>query len=114
MKRKIEPTFDTAAALARVGENLRTARLRRSETEAMLAARIGVSRATIARLEKGDGGVSAALLFEALMQYGFSDQLFALADPDQDNVGRRLDAVRRPSRGSRKTPQSHRIDPSKL
>jgi transcriptional regulator with XRE-family HTH domain len=114
MKRKIAPSFDTAAALERVGENLRTARLRRSETEAMLAARIGVSRATIARLEKGDGGVSAALLFEALMQYGLGNPLFLLADPDHDDVGKRLDAVRRPTRGSRKAPREHRVDPSKL
>lgn len=114
MKKKIEPTFAAAAALVRLGQNLRTARLRRAETEAALAERIGVSRATIVRLEKGDGGVSAALLFEALLQYGFSDQLFSLADPEQDKVGQRLDAVRRPARGSRKAAHAHRVDPSAL
>ncbi|ARP81905.1 transcriptional regulator [Bordetella genomosp. 8] len=114
MKKKIEPSFDAADALARLGDNLRTARLRRAETEAGLAGRLGVSRSTIVRLEKGDGGVSAALLVEALLQYGFGDQVFALADPLQDKVGLRLDAVRRPARGSRKAAQAHRADPAKL
>jgi DNA-binding XRE family transcriptional regulator len=113
MKKKIEPSFDAADALARLGVNLRTARLRRAESESALASRLGVSRATIARLERGDGGVSLALAVEALLQYGFGDQLFTLADPDQDGVGKRLDALRRPSRGGAATP-AHRIDPTKL
>lgn len=114
MKKKIAPTFDAAEALARLGQNLRTARLRRAETETALAERIGVSRSTIVRLEKGDGGISAALLVEALLQFGFGDQVFALADPEQDRVGQRLDKIRRPQRGSRRAPAAHRHDPAKL
>ncbi|MNQ89122.1 anaerobic benzoate catabolism transcriptional regulator [compost metagenome] len=114
MKKKIEPSFDAAEALVRLGANIRTARLRRSETEATLASRMGVSRATITRLERGDGGVSLTLALEALLQYGFGDQVFALGDPDQDGVGKRLDAVRRPSRGSGRPLHSHRADPSRL
>lgn len=113
MKKKIEPSFDAAEALIRLGANLRTARLRRAESESALAGRLGVSRATIGRLERGDGGVSLALAVEALLQYGFGDQLFLLADPDQDGVGKRLDAMRRPARGGN-VPQAHRVDPTKL
>ncbi len=114
MKKKIEPSFEAAEALARLGARIRTARLRRNETEATLASRMGVSRATINRLERGDGGVSLALAFEALLLYGFGDQVFALGDPDLDGVGKRLDAMRRPSRGSGKARHSHRADPSTL
>ncbi|MGE8604260.1 helix-turn-helix domain-containing protein [Bordetella trematum] len=113
MKKKLAPSFETTEALLTLGERLRTARLRRAETESMLAARLGVSRATIGRLERGDGGVSAALLLEALMQYGFSAQVFALADPNSDGVGKRLDALRRPARGRRQDSTS-RIDPTRL
>ncbi|ASC67745.1 XRE family transcriptional regulator [Achromobacter denitrificans] len=114
MKKKLEPSFDGAEALARIGANLRTARLRRGETESTLADRLGVSRATIARLERGDGGVSLALALEALLQYGYAEQVFALGDPELDGVGKRLDAVRRPSRGSAGTLHTHRADPSRL
>lgn len=114
MKKKLEPSFDGAEALARIGVNLRTARLRRGETESTLADRLGVSRATIARLERGDGGVSLALALEALLQYGYAEQVFALGDPELDGVGKRLDAVRRPSRGSAGTLHTHRADPSRL
>jgi transcriptional regulator with XRE-family HTH domain len=114
MKKKLEPSFDAAEALARIGANIRTARLRRAETESTLASRMGVSRATIARLERGDGGVSLTLALEALLQYGFADQVFALGDPDQDGVGKRLDAVRRPSRGSAGARHWPRADPSRL
>ncbi|MFY3434602.1 helix-turn-helix domain-containing protein [Achromobacter mucicolens] len=114
MKKKIEPSFEAAEALARLGAHIRTARLRRNETEAMLASRMGVSRATINRLERGDGGVSLALAVEALLLYGFGDQVFALGDPDLDGVGKRLDAMRRPARGSGKAQHSHRADPLSL
>lgn len=114
MKKKIEPSFEAAEALARLGAHIRTARLRRNETETTLASRMGVSRATINRLERGDGGVSLALAFEALLLYGFGDQVFALGDPDRDGVGKRLDAMRRPTRGSGKALRSHRTDPSNL
>jgi len=114
MKKKIEPSFDAADALVRLGENLRTARLRRAESESTLASRMGVSRATVARLERGDGGVSLALAVEALLQYGFRDQVFALADPEEDGVGKRLDEMRRPSRGSGGGLPTHRADPAKL
>lgn len=114
MKKKIEPSFEAAEALARLGANIRTARLRRNETESILAGRLGVSRATITRLERGDGGVSLALALEALLAYGFGEQAFALGDPDLDGVGKRLDAMRRPARGSAKPRHSHRTDPSSL
>lgn len=114
MKKKLAPSFDATDALARLGANIRTARLRRAESESALADRLGVSRATIARLERGDGGVSLALAIEALLQYGYGDQVFALGDPEQDGVGKRLDAMRRPRRGSGAALHTHRADPSKL
>jgi len=113
MKRKIEPSFEVGEALRTVGANLRTARLRRSESASSLAQRMGVGRETIDRLERGEGGVSSALLLEVLNHYGFSDQLFSLGDPERDAVGKRLDALRRPLRG-RRSPvfTKSKIDPS--
>lgn len=100
MKKKISMSFEGEAALRQLGARLRTARLRRNESESMLAERLGVTRSTINRLESGDSGVAIALVVEALLVYGFADQLFSLADPDADGVGKRLDALRLPVRGT--------------
>lgn len=92
-------SFLAAGALRTVGENIRTARLRRGESETLAAERAGVSRQTWRRLEKGHPAVSVGLLFEAMAVYGFGDQLFALADPALDAEGIARDAARRPLRG---------------
>jgi len=92
-------SFPAAAALKALGENIRTARLRRGESETLAAERAGVSRQTWRRLEKGHPAVSVGLLFEAMTVYGFGDQLFALADPALDAEGIARDAARRPLRG---------------
>ena len=71
-------------ALRSVGENVRTARLRRRETEAVAAARIGVARSTWRRLEAGSPKVAMGAYAQALLLYGFAEQLFALGDPHAD------------------------------
>ncbi|OZI44693.1 transcriptional regulator [Bordetella genomosp. 5] len=115
MKKKLKPSFATELTLQQIGQNIRTARLRRGETESALADSLGVARATIARLERGDGGVSAALLLEALGHYGFGAQTEGLGDPDTDGVGKRLEAQRRPERGSRRAAGTRRpVDPRLL
>ncbi|HLS50988.1 MAG TPA: helix-turn-helix transcriptional regulator [Burkholderiaceae bacterium] len=92
-------SFQSRQALKLVGKNLRTARLRRGESESLAAQRTGVSRHTWRRLEAGEPSVSLGLLFEALTIYGFTEQLFELANPDLDTEGKAHDAARRPKRG---------------
>jgi len=43
--------------------------------------------------------VAIGLLFEAMVVYGFTEQLFELADPDLDVEGAARDAARRPRHG---------------
>lgn len=100
MKREILTTFEGQDVLRLIGQNIKTARLRRNESETILAERLGVSRATIARLEAGNGGVALSLAVEALLSYGFADQLFLLGHPDSDGVGKRLDRLRAPAKGN--------------
>lgn len=92
-------SFQSAEALRLVGERIRTARLRRGESEAGMALRAGVSRDTWRRLEAGNPGVAIGLFFEAMYLLGFTEQLFELADPDLDAQGMAQDAARRPRRG---------------
>lgn len=93
-------------ALGRLGRNLRTARLRRRLRLQDVADRLGVSRFTVADLENGKPGVSAAAYFGALWALGLLDQADELADPDRDEEGKILESARSP----RQAPRRRRLD----
>ena len=88
-------------ALRRLGRNLRTARLRRRLRIQDVADRIGASRFTVADLEKGKPGASAAAYFGALWALGLLDHAGDLADPDRDEEGKVLESARGPRRAPR-------------
>lgn len=91
-----QPPAAVEQALTRLGRNIRTARLRRNWRLEDLAARMGVSRFTVADVEKGKPGTSAAAYLGALWALGLLEQLTPVADPDHDSVGKTLAAARAP------------------
>jgi len=91
-----QPPAALEQALTRLGRNIRTARLRRNWRLEDLAARMGVTRFTVADVEKGKPGTSAAAYLGALWALGLLEQLTPVADPDHDSVGKTLEAVRTP------------------
>ena len=97
MGRHSRPVFPRAQErLAALGARLRAARLRRRVSQVEIAARIGVSRATIVRLEQGDPNVAVGVLTRALGVLGVEADLDLLAANDQ--IGRRLQDLDLPSR----------------
>lgn len=97
MGRSTRPVFPRAQArLSGLGERLRQARLRRHVPQVELAARVGVSRETISRLEQGDARVSLAVLTRVLGVLGFEEDLDLLAGKDE--LGQRLQDLELPSR----------------
>ena len=80
-----------AAALARLGEHLALARVRRKQSQREWAQRLGVSVPTLIRLEKGDPGVGAGIVATALWLVGRVAALGELADPQQDRGALELD-----------------------
>ena len=70
-----------------IGERIRIARIRRNLTMEEMASRMFVTRKTLARLEKGETGVSLAVLASALWVLGLDDDLKKIADPARDSVG---------------------------
>ena len=90
------PPAEVEQALKRLGRNLRTARLRRRLRIQDVADRLGVSRLTVAGLEKGKPGASAAAYFGALWSLGLLSEADDLANPDRDVEGRILESARRP------------------
>jgi transcriptional regulator with XRE-family HTH domain len=56
------------------GQCIRTQRLRQRVTVADLSTRLGISRTTLLRLEKGDRGAGAGAYLTALLVLGVADQ----------------------------------------
>lgn len=84
-----------------LGANLRTARLRRRLRIQDIADRLGTSRFTVANVEKGKPGASAAAYFGVLWAVGLLDDARRLADPDRDEEGRILESARLPTQAPR-------------
>lgn len=82
-----------------LGERLRYARLRRRLTSVLFAERMGVSRDTLHRLEKGDPGVSLGTYLRALRVLGLDLDLDLIARDDV--LGRKLQDERMPRRRRR-------------
>lgn len=74
--------------LSALGDRLRTARLRRKLTQAMIAERVGVTLPTIRKLEAGDPSSSLATVLRVLQVLGLAEDIDRLAA--QDDLGRAL------------------------
>lgn len=90
--------LEVRQAIVKLGENLRTARVRRQMSKDELAVTAQISRKTLYALEKGVPGVSTGTLVSVLWALGLLDTAAAVADPDTDEHGRILEAARRPKR----------------
>ena len=95
-------------ALEALGANIKTARLKRRISVKGFAERIGVSESTVARLEKGDDGVSIGSLAMACLVLGEIDRISDFLDAGTDDTGLLLDRARLPKRidGKRKAKSS--------
>lgn len=96
--------FEVRQVAVKLGENLRTARIRRRMSKDDLATAAQISTKTLYSLEKGAPGVSTGTLLSVLWALGLLDTAAALADPDRDEHGRILEAARRPKRVRTSTP----------
>jgi transcriptional regulator with XRE-family HTH domain len=75
-------------ALRSLGEEVVTWRKLRGLTQTQLADRSGVSRNTLNRLERGDGGISTENLLRILRGLGILDDLSQALDPYESDIGR--------------------------
>lgn len=85
-------------ALAKLGSDLRAARLRRRITMALMAERAFISRGTLQKVEQGDPSVSLGIYATVLFILGMVDRVGALAEPREDHLGMALDQERLPKR----------------
>lgn len=85
-------------ALAEVASSLGAWRKLRGVTQAQLADRAGVSRSTIVRMERGDGGVTLENVLRVLRALGVLEAITRALDPYESDVGRLRADERLPER----------------
>jgi transcriptional regulator with XRE-family HTH domain len=89
--RKIPPLpLATIRALRKLGEDLRTARIRRRISTALMSERAMITRPTLAKVEKGDPSVSMGIYATVIFLLGLTEKLSQLADLSEDEVGLQL------------------------
>jgi len=89
MAKRVPPTFPAGERQVQaLGHRLRAARLRRRLTQAVVAARVGVSKQTLAKLEAGNPATSLATLLRLLLVLNLGEDIDRIAVDDE--LGRRL------------------------
>ena len=96
------PPAAVANMLTALGNNIRTARLRRKLRIKDLAERIGISRYVVSDIEKGKPSTSIAAYMGTLWVLGLIDQMKDVAHPDNDDEGKALERSRSPKKARHK------------
>ena len=84
--------------LAKLGRDLRLARLKRRLRMTTVAERAGISRETLAKIQKGDPGVSMGNYAAVILAIGFGTGWMDLADVRNDRLGQGIDEENVPKR----------------
>lgn len=84
--------------LRTLGGDIRIARKKRRMPMADFAARMGMSQGTLARLERGEPGVSLGAFAMALLALGELRRLGEILDVSRDDTGLLLDVANLPQR----------------
>lgn len=90
------PPYAVEKTLKELGQNIRTARLRRKLSMEELAERIGITRLVMADIENGKPTTAIAAYLGALWALGLIKQMEDVAHPDKDLEGKTLEAARSP------------------
>jgi len=86
------------STVSELGRSIATARIRRRLREEGLAARAGISRTTLRRIEEGELGTGIGAYTAALWALGLEAQLAAVASPETDIEGQTLETAHRGER----------------
>lgn len=85
-------------ALAKLGDDIRSARLRRRISTQIMAERAFITRTTLLKVERGDPGVALGTYATVLFILGLVARVEKLADITSDEVGLQLEEERLPKR----------------
>ena len=96
------PSISVRRGLVRLGSDIKSARLRRGLKMEIVAERAGISRETLAKIQRGDPGVSMGNYAAVIFALGLGTSWMELASIDQDVAGQALDEQRIPKRARSK------------
>lgn len=85
-------------AIAQLGANLKEARIKRNLTMALVEERAGITHVTLSKVEKGEPTVSMAIYAKVMFVLGLIDNLYELANPLNDAIGRQYEIDNLPKR----------------
>ena len=88
------PPYPVEQSLKRLGNDLRTARLRRNLTIRDVAEKIGTGPRAVADAEKGKASTGIAIYIALLWIYDLLEQFNEVATPEHDEVGQALARIR--------------------
>ncbi|GEL69428.1 MULTISPECIES: helix-turn-helix domain-containing protein [Myxococcus] len=96
-------TIDTAPlavvrAVARLGQNIARARIRRGLRQVDLAKKTGLAPGTLKRIEEGSLTTGLSAYFTVLWALGLEQEFDNLAAPERDEEGKTLELARQPQR----------------
>lgn len=98
MKNTLELPIPVTKALRKIGQDISEARRRRRIATKLMAQRAGISRATLAKIEKGDPTTSMGNYASVLFVLGMVSRISDLVDSNHDLVGRQIDEENLPKR----------------
>ena len=86
------------SSLKRLGEDIKKARIRRGLKMDVLADRAGISKETLAKIQKGHPGVGLGNYAAVIFGLGLGTEWMGLASIEKDKMGQMLDEERLPQR----------------
>ena len=95
---KTRPSLSVRRSLLKLGDDIKTARLRRRIPMALLAERALIGLSTLDKIQKGDPGVSIGNYAAVIFSLGMGTPLNTLLDPRDDATGLALEKERLPQR----------------
>jgi transcriptional regulator with XRE-family HTH domain len=85
-------------ALTKLGQDIRSARIRRRIPTTIMAERAFITRTTLRKIERGNAGVSLGNYATVMFILGLTPRIANLADIRSDDVGLQLEEERLPKR----------------
>ena len=98
MKKQTKLPIPVNKALQKLGSDLKEARIKRRLTMALVEERAGITHVTLTKVEKGDAGVSIGIYTKVMFVLGLIDNVYNLAEPDNDVVGKMYNKENLPKR----------------